>query len=123
MGRKLEIELPDPDPPTLDLSVHPEVAAIRERLARLEERTTSEGVDPAAAEALRLAGETRTAVDAVANRVTELEKRASGAAPVVDVHPPAAVPVPPPADPDPSTEHSTTETHDDLPIFHPSRWF
>lgn len=120
MGKIIQLELPDPDPPTLpDLSLHPTVAQLMADVAVLKERTEREGVDPAAAEALRLAGEARTAADAVASRVASLEEKSLRAAPVVDVRPPPPVEVPAP---DPAAVDLPTNP-ESLPWYHPKRWF
>lgn len=113
----VEVDLPEA-PATPDLSVHPVVAKLMADVARLEERTGNPGADPAVAEALRLANEAKTAADANANRLLQLEQSAVRPATVVELHPPAPLPVPPPdpETPDPSTE---SPSH---PWYHPSRW-
>jgi len=121
MGKRtipIELDLPDP-PATPDLASDPIVGDLRERLARLEERTSSDGVDPAAAEALRLAGEAQTAaasaVAAVEKLGEKLERAVPTPAPVVEVHPPAPIAPPVPPTPElPSQEHH--------PFWHPKRW-
>ena len=118
-SRKVEIEIPEPEPPAIpELGSHPLIGEMRERLARLEERTTAEGVDPAAAEALRVASETRVAVDEVRNQVAALVEKAAAVAtpPVVEVHPP------PPVDPGPITEPIEELSPAHHPWWHPARW-
>lgn len=104
---KVTFEIPEPQPPPMpDLSVNPAVADIRERLARAETLLEQRTSDPAAGEALRLAGEAHQLATEAKNelqRVASLvDQRAEEQAEAVihEVEPP-----PPPPLPDPEAEH------------------
>lgn len=90
-GQKLEIQLPDTDPPPP--SIHPDIADIRERLAAAESTLASRSTDsPAAAEALRLAAEAHAiASQALARAEAQAEKVTAPPEPprVLEVDPPA----------------------------------
>ena len=77
--REIKVELP-PDPEPQDLSVHPIVSELRERLARVEERTR-DLPDRTATEAITLAQTAVERAEALAARMTALES-ASAAVPV-----------------------------------------
>ncbi len=84
----------------------PQISAMGERLARLEERTESPHSDPAVAESLSLASAAHQTASAVAERVAALEKSAADrladanaqasqvANEVSEVTPPAAIATP-----------------------------
>jgi hypothetical protein len=114
MGRKIEIELPDPEPPTLDLSVNPEVAALRERMAAAETRLENlPAENPASAEALRLATEAHAKA---AQALKQIEQLAAQAEPdpeteeeVEELPPPS--PLSPPAEPSGHPVSTGDQTH------------
>ncbi len=72
MGRTVSLELPDTEVPDLT----PQVSELRERLARIEERTLHATTDPAAAESLSLASEAHRLLGEMAGRVAALESAA-----------------------------------------------
>jgi 1,6-anhydro-N-acetylmuramate kinase len=109
MGKRLEINLPEPDPaPMPDLGVHPVVSDLRERLARLEERTR-ELPDRTASEALTLAQSAADRTTELAERMTQLET--ANAAGIKEIAPaqnaiPDVPAQPPILDPTPPAEHN-----------------
>lgn len=84
-GQKLEIQLPDTPEIPNPLAVHPDIADIRERLARAETQLEQRTTDPAAAEALRLAGEAHQLATAA------IAKAEAAAAPIADATDPSRV--------------------------------
>jgi len=118
-GQKLEIQLPDPVP---DLGVHPDIAAMRERLARVETSLETRGTDPVAAEALRLAGEAHSLAAGAVERLAALPatvEKATDPAVVVPLEPEISAPLVDPAV-DPLPQIADTLEHP-RPWWHPSR--
>jgi hypothetical protein len=90
------ISLETPAPPDFQ----PAISDLRERLARLEERTENPRSDPALQESLSLASEAHRTAAALSDRIANLEQSASAAAQqtaqeVAEVIPPEPIATPP----------------------------